>query len=58
MRRYLYKNIVLYQTWGRWSADYIDNGNRFGLHGCCTRTKRDAYRIAKQMVDYLNEKAK
>lgn len=53
-RKYLYKNIILYRSWGTWQADYNDNGRRFGLHRCCCRTKTEAMECAKEQVDYLN----
>jgi hypothetical protein len=54
-RKYLYKNIVVYQYWGTWQADYDDgNGNRFPLHRWCCTTKVNAYNIAKKQVDWLN----
>lgn len=57
MKKYTYKNIKCYQTYGRWQADYIrEDGSRFALHRCCTRTKADAYIIAKREVDYMNNK--
>lgn len=57
MKAYKYKNIRVYQTFGRWSADYItENGKRFALHVACTATKADAIQEAKTIVDYLNSK--
>lgn len=56
-RRYKYKNIVAWKTWDRWHADYVtEQGKRFALHCCACRTKADAMQIAKEQVDYLNEK--
>ena len=59
-KKYLYKNISLYQSMGRWSADYVypNEGRGFGLHVACTTTKEEAYRIAKREIDFLNERAK
>lgn len=58
MKAYKYKNIKAYQTFGRWSADYVtDDGKRFGLHVACTATKAEAIKEAKQIVNYLNERA-
>lgn len=54
MRKYLYKDIVLFLHWGTWQANY---GKQFALHRACCRTKADAYAIAKAEVDYLNAKA-
>ena len=48
----MYKNIILFWNNG-WQADYSDNGKRFALHRCCCRTKKVAYEIAKEEVDYL-----
>lgn len=50
-----YKNIICFQVCGRWHADYVENA-RFALHRAATRTKVEAYRIAKEEVDYLNRK--
>lgn len=56
MKKFTYKNIVLYRTWGTWQADYrLENGKRFGLHCCCCDTKKKAYEIAKEEVDFLNK---
>ena len=49
------KNIVCYQTFGKWSADYVENGKRFALHKACCNTKAKAYAIAAQCIDYLNK---
>ena len=64
MKKYLYKNIVLYKYYGTWQADYQTHGDyqgadlqsngRFSLHNCCCDTKREAYEIAKEQVDFLN----
>lgn len=51
-----YKNIVLFWDNG-WQADYSDNGKRFALHRCCCRTKKSAYVIAKEEVDFLSERS-
>lgn len=56
MKRYKYKNIVCFQEYGRWHADYQSENGRFGLHGAALRTKADCYELAKEQVDYLNEK--
>ena len=48
----MYKNIILFWDNG-WQADYSDNGKRFALHRCCCRTKKSAYVIAKEEVDFL-----
>ena len=57
MRKYNYKGIRTYEMMGRWSADYVtEDGKRFGLHVACTKTKAEAYTIAKAEVDYLNAK--
>lgn len=53
-KTYLYKNIVLVQTFGRWSALYVSDDTRFTLHGFCTATKKEAYRLAQKEIDYLN----
>lgn len=52
---YKYKNIILFWDNG-WHADYSDNGKRFALHRCCCRTKKLAYIIAKEEVDYMKER--
>lgn len=57
-KNFYYKNIVLYQTFGKWSALYSSIDGTFTLHACCTDTKVKAYQLAKDMVDYLNEKTK
>lgn len=58
-KKYLYKNISVYQSMGRWSADYVypNEGRAFALHAQCTKTKEEAYKIAKEEIDYLNSKA-
>ena len=57
MKAYKYKNIKVYQVYGRWSADYItDDGKRFTLHASCTATKADAIQEAKTIVDHLNRR--
>lgn len=58
MRKYLYKNIECFRSWGRgtWCADYVGDGKRFALHRMCVATKETAYEIAKLDVDYLNRK--
>ena len=39
---------------GMWQADYVmPNGKRFALHRCCCTTKKSAYQIAKENVDFL-----
>ena len=57
MKKYLYKNIVCFQSYGRWHADYNDDGAQFALHRCALRTKAAAYEEAKAEVDYMNRKA-
>ena len=58
MKAYKYKNIICFQTCGRWYADYKpENGARFGLHGASCRTRKEAYIIAKEEVDFLNERS-
>lgn len=53
--KYIYKNIVLFQDFGQWHADYMENGKRFALHRSASRTKSLAYKIAKEQVDFLNK---
>ena len=48
----MYKNIKLFWCNG-WCADYEENGKRFPLHRACCKRKADAYRIAKEEVDYM-----
>lgn len=55
MKKYLYKNIDLFWDNG-WHADYVTNKTRISLHRCCSRTKKIAYIIAKEQVDFLNGK--
>ena len=53
----LYKHIKLFNEWGTWQADYqYPNGTRFALHRCCCKTKGRAYELAKQDIDYLNQR--
>lgn len=54
MKKYLYKNIHLFWNNG-WHADYVTNKIRIALHRCCSRTKKIAYIIAKEQVDFLND---
>ena len=56
MKKYLYKNIRLYETYSRWSADYYDGKDYFALHAACCETKKEALTLAKDMIDYLNSK--
>lgn len=56
MKKYQYKNIKLYQTFGKWSANYSEDNKTFALHVACTNTKAEAYKIAKDQVNYLNSK--
>ena len=58
MKKYSYKNIILFQTYGRWYSDYEDNGRRFALDYSSCGTKATAYELAKKVVDYLNNQAK
>lgn len=55
-RRYKYKHIDLYNTWGTWQADYVEGKLRLALHRACYKTKASAMVLAKEMVDYLNGK--
>lgn len=49
-----YKNIICYNSYGTWQADYqLPNGKRFALHRACCLTKKAAYELAKEQVDYL-----
>jgi len=56
MKKYKYKNIILFQVYGSWQADYYDGEKRFALHRMCAPTKKSAYAWAKFDVDYMNEK--
>lgn len=56
MKKYKYKNIVCFQTWGTWQADYNNGEKRFALHRLCCKTKKQAYKYAKEEVDFLNER--
>lgn len=51
-----YKNIIVFQTCGKWHADYL-GACRFALHRASCRTKADAYKLAKEQVDYMNRRA-
>ena len=53
----MYKHIVIFWD-GGWQADYAKNGERFALHRCCCKTKKMAYKIAKEEVDALKEEMK
>ena len=54
----MYKNIITFWS-GGWQADYIKpNGERFALHRCCCRTKKGAYVIAKEQIDWLRQNNK
>ena len=55
-KKYVYKNIVTYQSGNSWVADYCDGNNRFALHRTPCRTKRLAYSMAVCEVDWLNFK--
>lgn len=54
MKRYKYKNIICFMTYGRWDADFSDGGTRYALHRCACKTKAEAYNIAKDNIDYMN----
>ena len=55
MKRYKYKNIVCFQDYGRWHADYVcDDGTRFALFRGAAKTKKLALALAKDDVDFLN----
>ena len=53
MRTYKYKNIICFESFGRWYADYRGE-RRFALHRASLGTKADCYALAKECVDYLN----
>jgi hypothetical protein len=55
-RKYLNKNIIVFMEWGRWNANYSDGKQYFGLHCASCSTKKEAYKVAVEMVNYLNEK--
>ena len=55
MKRYLYKNIVLRQSYGMWNAYYNDNKYGEYLMAIGFRTKADAYIAGKAEVDSLNK---
>lgn len=57
MKKYLYKQIILFKSWGTWQADIIADGKRFALHRHCSRTKAIAYELAKFEVDCMNERS-
>lgn len=49
-----YKNIICYNSFGTWQADYqLPNGKRFALHRACCLTKKAAYELAKEQIDFL-----
>ena len=54
--KYSYDNIEVFQTYGRWNADYFDGKKRFALHRASCATKKEAFEIAKEEVDFLNSK--
>ena len=56
MKNYLYKNISLFLSGGKWQADYAVKGERFALHRCSAKTKTLAYELAQEQVDYLNKR--
>ena len=51
-----YGNIILFQSYGTWQADYAENGKRFALCRGCSSTKAKAYQEAKECVDYMKSK--
>ena len=55
MKKYLYKHIKCYNTHDMWYADYSDGKKYFELHGIPCRTKKEAYNIGKEQVDFLNK---
>lgn len=56
MKKFQYKSIKLVQSWGTWDSYYNDGNKSFQLTANCSKTKKEAYEIAKDMVDYLNNK--
>ena len=56
MKKYQYRNIKLVQSWGTWDSYYSDGNKTLQLTATCSKTKKEAYEIAKSMVDYLNNK--
>lgn len=55
MKKYLYKNIVVFGYYGAYYADYNGVYGRFALHRIPCRNKKQAYIIARFNVDFLNE---
>lgn len=56
MKKYLYKNIVIFWNNG-WQADYkLPNGECFAVHRCCCTTKSASYKVAKDDICYMNRR--
>lgn len=53
-QKYLCKNIVLYENFGSWYADYNEDGNRFAIARTAERTRKMAYKVARDQVNYMN----
>ena len=54
---YTPSNIIIFENYGRYYADYSANGKRFALHRASCGTKAEAYELAVEQIEYLNEKA-
>ena len=55
MKKFQYKQINLYQYYGRWEAELVtDTWKMLLTFG--HKTKADAYKEAKEQVNYLNNK--
>ena len=54
---YIPKNIVVFEVYGRYYADYkLPNGSQFALHRASCGTAKDAYELAVEQIEYLNER--
>jgi len=53
-----YKNIRCIANYNRcWDAEYVtETGKTISLHCCSCKTKKQAYALAKEQVDFLNGK--
>ena len=54
--RYAYENIIIFESYGQFHADYMDNGKRYAIHRAACNTKRAAYEYAKEQIDYMNRR--
>ena len=53
---YTPKHIIIFEDYGRYYADYSANGKRFALHRASCGTANEAFALAVEQINYLNER--